>query len=92
MRVRIRPVTRSHIIGLALDALESRLTESLSVPRSVMKELQEHARRIEEIVATLEELSDKESMRRIRASLKDYDRGDYVVVEDVKKLRSVLEG
>lgn len=66
------------------------MSESLSVPRSVLKELQEHARHIEEIVATLEELADQEGMRRIRSSLKEYEQGEYVVLEDPKKMESLL--
>jgi len=60
------------------------------VPRSVLKELQEHARQIEEIIATLEELADQEGIRRIRNSLKEYEQGEYVVVEDPKKMESLL--
>jgi len=60
----------------------------LSVPRSVLRELQQHARQIEEIIATLEELADKEGIRRIKSSLKQYEQGEYVVVEDPKQLNS----
>lgn len=66
------------------------MTESLSVPRSVLKELQDHARQIEEIIATLEELADQEGIRRIRSSLKEYEQGEYVVVEDPKDMESLL--
>jgi len=55
-----------------------------------LKELQEHARQIEEIIATLEELADQEGIRRIRNSLKEYEQGEYVVVEDPKKMESLL--
>jgi hypothetical protein len=54
-------------------------------------ELQEHARQIQEIIATLEELADKEGIRRIKNSLKQYEQGEYVVVEDPKQLDSLLE-
>jgi hypothetical protein len=67
------------------------LTESLSVPRSVLRELQEHARQIQEIIATLEELADKEGVRRIKIGLKQYEQGEYVIVEDPKQLGSLLE-
>ncbi len=66
------------------------MTESLSVPRSVLKELQDHARQIEEIIATLEELADQEGIRRIRSSLKEYEKGEYMVVEDPKEMESLL--
>jgi hypothetical protein len=62
------------------------------VSRSVLRELQEHARQIEEIIATLEELADKKGIRRIKNSLKQYEQGEYVVVEDPKQLHSLLEG
>ena len=62
------------------------------MPRSVLRELQEHARQIEEIIATLEELADKEGIRRIKSSLKQYEQGKYVVVESPKQLDSLLEG
>ena len=62
------------------------MTESLTMPRSVLRELQEHARRIEEIIATLEELSDEERLRRIRSGLKEYKQGKYVIVKDPKKI------
>jgi hypothetical protein len=64
----------------------------MSVPRSVLRELREHARQIEEIIATLEELTDKEGIRRIKSSLKQYEQGEYVVVEDRKQLDSLLKG
>jgi ribosomal protein L21E len=54
-------------------------------------ELQEHARQIQEIIATLEEHADKEGIRRIKSSLKQYEQGEYVVVEDPKQLDSLLE-
>jgi len=62
------------------------------VSRSVLRELQEHARQIEEIIATLEELADKKGIRRIKSSLKQYEQGEYVIVEDPKQLHSLLEG
>ena len=70
--------------------MRARLTESLAVPRSVLEELREHARHIEELVATLEEMSDKKGLKRIRSGLKDYEKGGYVVLEDPKKIRALL--
>jgi len=64
----------------------------LSVPRSVLRELQQHARQIEEIIATLEELADKQGIRRMKSGLKQYEQDEYVVVEDPKQLDSLLEG
>lgn len=66
------------------------MTDWLSVPRSVLKELQEHARQIEEIIATLEELTDQEGIRRIRSSLKQYEQGEYAVLENPKEMESLF--
>jgi hypothetical protein len=66
------------------------MTESLIVPRSVLKDLQDHARQIEEIIATLEELADQKGIHRIRTGLKEYEKGEYVVVEDPKEMKSLL--
>ena len=67
------------------------MTQSVSVPKSVLLELEEHARRIEELVATLEEVSDLAGMDRIRSGLRDYEKGDYVVLDDPKKMKSLQE-
>lgn len=71
--------------------MELGLTQSVTVPKSVLQELQEHARRIEELVATLEELTDQAGMDRIRSGLRDYEKGEYVVLDDPKKMKSLLE-
>jgi len=94
------PLTRAETevnlsIGIPISHMLRRpsgtnMTQSLSVPRSVLKELQDHARQIEEIVATLEELADQKGIRKIRSSLKEYEQGEYVVVEDPKEMKSLL--
>ena len=65
-------------------------TEVVSVPRLLLKELYEHFDRIEEILATLEELSDKKGLRRIEKSLEEYEKKDYVTVANPKRIREVL--
>jgi len=62
----------------------------ISVPRLLLKELYEHFDRIEEILATLEELSDKKGLRRIEKSLEEYEKKDYVTVANPKRIREVL--
>jgi len=54
------------------------LTEAVSVPRPLLKELYEHFAKIEEILATLEELSDKEGLKRIEKSLEEYKERVYI--------------
>lgn len=66
------------------------LTEAISVPRPLLKELYEHFDKIEEILATLEELSDKKGLKRVEKSLEEYEKKDYVTVANPKKMREVL--
>jgi len=55
-----------------------RLAEVVTIPLPLLKELYEHFYRIEEIIATLEELSDEEGLKRIEKSLDDYTKKKYV--------------
>jgi len=57
------------------------LTEAVSVPRPLLKELYEHFAKIEEILATLEELVNKEGLERIEKSLQEYKKKEYVAVK-----------
>jgi hypothetical protein len=66
------------------------LTETISIPLPLLKELYEHFDRIEEILATLEELSDKKGLKRIEKSLDEYKKKKYVTVLGPEKIRQAL--
>ena len=66
------------------------LTEVVSIPRPLLKELYEHFARIEEILATLEELSNKEGLERIEKSLEEYKKKEYITVRSPEKIREAL--
>ena len=66
------------------------MTEVVTVPRPLLKELYEHFDKIEEILATLEELADKEGLKRIEKSLEEYKKKEYVVVNSPEKIRESL--
>jgi hypothetical protein len=66
------------------------MTETVSIPRPLLKELYEHFDRIEEILATLEELSDKKSLKRIEKSLEEYRKKEYIVATSPDKIRDAL--
>lgn len=55
-----------------------------------MKELYEHFDKIEEIIATLEELSDEEGLDRIEKSLEDYKKKEYITVKTPDMIRKAL--
>lgn len=66
------------------------MTEAVSIPRPLLKELYEYFSKIEEILATLEELMNKEGLERIEKSLEDYKKKDYVVVKSPESIREAL--
>jgi len=66
------------------------LTEAVSVPRPLLKELYEHFAKIEEILATLEELMNREGLERIEKSLEEYKKRDYVTAKSPESIREAL--
>ena len=66
------------------------MAETVSIPLPLLKELYEHFDRIEEILATLEELSDKKGLERIRKSLEEYKKKEYITVSCPVKIRKAL--
>jgi hypothetical protein len=66
------------------------LTEVVSIPRPLLKELYEHFDRIEEILATLEELANNEGLERIEKSLEDYKKEEFIAVKSPEKIREAL--
>ena len=60
------------------------------IPRPLLKELYEHFAKIEEILATLEELMDKEGLKRIEKSLEEYKKKDYLTVKSPESIREAL--
>ena len=66
------------------------MTQAVSIPRPLLKELYEHFDRIEEILATLEELSDKKGQKRIEKSLEEYKNKECIAVSSPEKIREAL--
>jgi len=72
------------------DSECERLSEAVTIPRPLLKELYEHFSKIEEILATLEEFMDKEGLERIRKSLEEYKKREYVTAKTPEEIRKVL--
>ena len=66
------------------------MTETVSVPLPLLKELYEHFDRMVEILATLEELSNKKGLKRIEKSLEEYKKKEYSIVVSPDKIREAL--
>jgi len=56
----------------------------------LLKELYGHFAKIEEILATLEELSDKKGLKRIEKSLEEYKKREYLAANSPEKIREAL--
>ena len=67
------------------------MVESVTVPKDLLRELRDGLAKVEEVLATLEELSDREGLERIRLAEEDYKKGQYTVVKDSKGLEEKLE-
>lgn len=66
------------------------MSQSILVPSSLLKELYEHLVRVEEVLATLEELMNEEGVERIKKASEEYRKGEYVTVENPEDLEKVL--
>ena len=66
------------------------MAQTVSVPLPLLKKLYKHFDRIEEILATLEELSDKEGLERIKKGLEEYKKKEYITVSSPEKIREAL--
>jgi len=66
------------------------MAETISISRPLLKELYEHFARIEEILATIEELSDKRGLKRIKRSLEEYKNKECVTLSSSEKIREAL--
>lgn len=67
------------------------MAESVTIPTQLLRELYTGLAKMEEVLATLEELMDREGLERIRAAEEEYRRGEYVTVQgsgEIKKLLS----
>jgi hypothetical protein len=67
------------------------LAESVAVPKELLKNLYMGLAKVEEVLATLEELMDKEGLKRIREAEEEYRRGDYVIVESGREIGKLVE-
>jgi len=65
------------------------LAESVAIPKELLRELYMGLSKVEEVLATLEELMDKEGLERIRKAEEEYRKGEYITIQsssDIKKL------
>jgi len=66
------------------------LTGSIAIPKELLKDLYTGLARLEEVLATLEELMNKEGLERIRKAEDEYEKGEYVTAKNSSEIKKLL--
>ena len=67
------------------------MVESVAVPKELLKDLYLGLSKVEEVLATLEELMDKEGLERIRKAEEEYGKGEYVTIQSSSEIKKLTE-
>lgn len=67
------------------------MAESVTIPKGLLKDLYIGLAKVEEVLATLEELIDKESLERIRKAEEEYRKGEYITVQSSGEIEKSTE-
>jgi hypothetical protein len=62
----------------------------VSIPKELLKDLYVSLIKVEEVLATLEELMDKEGLERIRKAEDEYKGGEYITVKSSDEIKKLL--
>lgn len=65
------------------------LEESVTIPKALLKDLYVGLVKVDEALATIEELMDREGLERVHRAEGEYERGEYVTVRssgEIEKL------
>ena len=68
------------------------LAKSVTIPEELLKDLYVGLARVEEVLATLEELMDKEGLKRIRKAEEEYRKGKFETVRNSGEIERLLSG
>ena len=67
------------------------MTETVTIPRQLLAEIRDGLTRLEEILATLEELADREGSERVKRAEEEIQAGNFKVAKTKKDLDKLLE-
>lgn len=67
------------------------MAESIAIPKTLLKDLYMGLAKVEEVLATLEELMDKEGLERIRKAEEEYRKGEYTTVQRSSEVKKLIE-
>lgn len=65
--------------------------ESVTIPKELLKDLYTGLAKVEEVLATLEELMDKEGLERIRQAEDEYKKGEYITIQSSNEIKEIAE-
>jgi len=66
------------------------LAKTVTIPEELLKDLYAGLARVEEVLATLEELMDKEGLKRIRKAEEEYRKGKFETVRNSGEIERLL--
>jgi len=66
------------------------LAESVTIPKGLLKDLYMGLAKVEEVLATLEELMDKKGLERICKAEEEYRKGEYITVQSSSEIKKLL--
>ena len=66
------------------------LAKTVTIPEELLKDLYVGLARVEEVLATLEELMDKEGLKRIRKAEEEYRKGKFETVRNSGEIEKLL--
>jgi|YelNatPaOPRAMG01_1025707.scaffolds.fasta_scaffold235223_1 hypothetical protein len=67
------------------------LAEQVTIPKELLKDLCAGLVQVEEVLATIEELMDREGLERIRKAEDEYRKGEYVTVKSSREIKKLAE-
>lgn len=67
------------------------MEESVVIPKKLLKDLYTGLAKVEEVLATLEEMMDEEGLKRIRSAEEEYEKGEYVTVGSGEEIKKFIE-
>ncbi len=67
------------------------MADSVAIPKELLKDLYIGLAKVEEVLATLEELMDKEGLERIRKAEEEYERGEYITIRSSREIEGLAE-
>ena len=66
------------------------LAKTIAIPEELLRDLYVGLAKVEEVLATLEELMDKEGLERIRKAEEEYEKGEFETVRNSGEIKRLL--